>query len=326
MNRSNSYWRGVVQLTLSLAVMVVLIWGCVENTGDKTWGRSENTGDEGVCGGPSLVVVVPHQDDETILAGGTIYRAAHDGRTGIEIIYVTAGDAAGLPGPCWEKSKEQKKRKIMELREEEARAACGVLGIDASHLHFLRYPDLKLVAKSSFSEGRRKDVLTDAGEHAVANVSDLLPTLIPPNAENLTVITTSFWDNHPDHRVVYQAARAAAEIVRTQRGIPVTLMHAIVHDEIPINIPFCCVGDRHWPNPGPHLDYSALADFPKRPRPPFWDVVYDVTDLVSVRNEALNQHVSQIKGWPELCMFVYYKQYYYNWMEKTEEVFYKEIL
>jgi LmbE family N-acetylglucosaminyl deacetylase len=295
--------------------MAVLIWGC-----------GENTGDTGASGGASLVVVAPHQDDETILAGATIYRAARDGRTRIEVIYVTAGDAAGLPGPCWGKSEEEKKRNIRELREEEARAACGVLGIDSSHLHFLGYPDQNLVAESSFSEGRRVDVLSEAGEHVVANVIDLLPTLIPPNAENLTVITTSFWDEHPDHRVVYQAARAAGEIVRTQRGIPVTVMHAIVHDEIPINIPFCCVGDRHWPNPGPHLDHSALEDFPERPRPPFWDVVYDVTDLVSVRTEALNQHVSQVKGWPELCMIVFLKRYYYYWMEKTEEVFYKEIL
>jgi LmbE family N-acetylglucosaminyl deacetylase len=273
---------------------------------------------------PSLVVVSPHQDDETIMAGGLLYRVAHQGSAKINIIYVTAGEAAGRAGPCKEESEAEKKRKIMELREEETRAACRILGIAPSQIHFLRHPDQGLVASSSLSNGRRVDALTEDGEQAVAEVVDLLPRLVPSNATSLSVITTSYWDGHPDHRATYQAARAAAERVRTERGIPVTLLHAIVHDDIPL--PICCAGDLFWPNNGPLLDHAALIHIPTRPRPPFWDRILDVEDVAAFRAKALNQHRSQIVGYPDLCMRVYLPRYYQAWLEKTEEAFWEEIL
>ena len=180
--------------------------------------------------------------------------------------------------------------------------------------------------ESTYGNGRRQDVLTEAGQQAVDRVVDLLPRLVPRNAASLLVITTSFWDAHPDHRTTYHAARAAAEVVRSRRGIPVTLLHAIVHDEIPIPFPICCPGDLFWPNDGPHLDYYRLSDFRARPRPPYWDVVNDVEDLAGVRSEALNKHESQVRGYPALCMTVYLKSYYRAWMEKTEEAFWEEVL
>jgi len=294
-------------------VLAIMVSGCGEDTHGSDDGKVT-----------SLILVSPHQDDETIMAGGMLYRAAHDGSTKIDIIYVTAGDAAGRAGPCREESEEEKKRKIIELREEETRAACRVLGIASSQLHFLRHSDLGLVEVSRFSNGRRVDELTVAGEQAVAQVVDLLPTLVPSNAENLLVITASFWDGHPDHRTTYWAARAGAERVRTERGIPVTILHAIVHDDIPFFI--CCPGDLLWPNNGPHLDHAALRNFYWRPRPPLWDRILDVEDVAALRAEALNQHVSQIVGYPELCMTVYLPRYYQAWLEKTEEAFWEEIL
>jgi LmbE family N-acetylglucosaminyl deacetylase len=260
------------------------------------------------------------------MAGGTLYRAAHDGNTRIEVIYVTAGDALIIPGPCREESEEARRQKIVALREEETRAACRVLGIGPSHLHFLRYPDQGLVAESSFSNGQRVDVLTEAGERAMAQVTDLLPRLVPSNASNLQVITASFWDAHPDHRTIYQAARAASEVVSSQRNIPVTILHAIVHDESPFPFPICCPGDLFWPNNGPHLDHDALADNPERPRPPPWDRIYDVADVTTIRVEAMNEHVSQFTGYPELCMFVLLKRFYKGWLEKTQEAFWEETL
>jgi LmbE family N-acetylglucosaminyl deacetylase len=301
--------------TLPLVVVPFAAAGCGEDPAGVQ--------DSGI---PTLIVVSPHPDDETLMAGGTLYRAAQDGRTRIEVIYVTAGDAAGMRGPCREESETEKKRKITELREDETRAACGVLGIPSSRLHFLRFPDHGLAAESTYAEGRRLDVLTEDGEEAVARVADLLPGLVPRNASSLLVITTSFWDAHGDHRVAYRAARAAAEAVRSRRGIPVRLMHAIVHDEIPFPFPICCPGDLFWPNRGPHLEHERLSDFPARPRPPPWDVVQEVSDLVTVRVRALNEHESQVKGHPGLCMFVYLKSYYQAWMDKTEEAFWEEIL
>ena len=310
-NRGAAILQGMV----FLVGLVVLICGCSD-------GVDSGDGSTVKC----LVVVSPHQDDETIMAGGALYRAAHDGHTRIEIIYVTAGDALLLPGPCREESEEVRRQKIIALREAETRAACRVLGIGSSRLHFLRYPDQGLVAESAFSNGRRVDVLTEAGEQAVAHVTDLLPGLVPLNASSIQVITGTFWDAHPDHRTTYHAARAAAEVVRTQRDIPVTILHAIVHDESPFPFPFCCPGDLFWPNNGPYLDHGALADNPERPRPPPWDRVHDVADVAAIRIEAMNEHVSQFAGNPELCMFVLLKRFYESWLEKTQEVFWEETL
>ena len=274
----------------------------------------------------SLVLVAPHPDDETILAGATLFRAARDGRTTIQAIYLTSGDASGLPGSCFEPSEEEKKRKIVELREEETRAVWDVLGVDPSRLHFLRYPDTRLVESSELSGGRRVDVLSEAGEQAVAEISQLLPDLVPEEAEELVVITSSFWDAHGDHRTAYRAARAGAEAVRNERGIPVTLLHSIVHDEMPFEVPFCCMGDLFWPRPGAQDDYGALTDSAARPRPPFWDRVDDVSELVTVRTQALLQHDSQINGRPDLCILFPMKRFMENWTEKAQEVFHEEEL
>jgi LmbE family N-acetylglucosaminyl deacetylase len=167
---------------MPVVVLAVMFSGCGEDTH-----RTDSTEV------PSLIVVSPHQDDETIMAGGMLYRAAHDGATKVDIIYVTAGDASGRAGPCREESEEEKKRKIIELRENETREACRVLGIAPSQIHFLRHPDQGLVKTSRLSYGRRVDELTEAGGQAVAHVVDLLPRLVPPNAASLLVITASFW-------------------------------------------------------------------------------------------------------------------------------------
>jgi len=304
-----------VEWSILVAVVATLTSGC---------GQDRKSGEDARI--PYLVVVSPHQDDETIMAGGTLYRAARDGQTRIEVIYVTAGDALLYPGPCNEESEEVRRQKIVALREEETRAACRILGISASQIHFLRYPDQGLVAESSFSNGRRVDLLTEAGEAAVAHVTDLLPQFIPMDAASLRVITASFWDAHPDHRTTYHAARAAAERVRTRQGIPVTILHTLVHDESPFPFPICCPGDLFWPNDGPLLDYNAVADTPDRPRPPPWNLVYNVENLLPHRQAAMLAHESQFIGYPELCMLVLLKRYYRAWEEKTQEAFWEETL
>jgi hypothetical protein len=55
-----------------VVVLLVMLAGCGEDTEDR---------DDSV--NPCLIVVSPHQDDETIMANGTLCRAAHDGRTRI---------------------------------------------------------------------------------------------------------------------------------------------------------------------------------------------------------------------------------------------------
>jgi LmbE family N-acetylglucosaminyl deacetylase len=272
----------------------------------------------------ALIVVSPHPDDESIMAAGTIYRACHDPNTSVQVVYLSSGDAAGGKGKCHETSEEVRREKIVALRENETRNAWYVLGLDPSFIHFLRYPDKGMVSDTKLVKGKRVDTLNAEGTSAISEITALVQELVPEGTERLTIISGSGWDGHPDHRVDYYGARSAALGVSSNLKIPVTLLSAIVHDEFIIDLGFCCIGDLFWPNKGPKLNYCTLANSIQRPRPPKWDLTYDISDLGSIKSDAINAHVSQVKGYPPLCMTVLDKEYYRRWMEKKEEVFYKE--
>ena len=51
----------------------------------------------------------------------------------------------------------------------------------------------------------------------------------------------------------------------------------------------------------------------------------DVSDVTAIRHDALAQHVSQVVGYPPLCMPVYIPSFYTRWNQKVEEPFYEEV-
>ncbi len=275
----------------------------------------------------ALIVVSPHPDDESIIGGATISRRAALPNIYVRAIYVSGGDRATVPGDCNGIAEADKTRMIVELREAETRAAWRVLVPDRDvPIDFLRGPDQGLVASSAVVGGVRQDVFAPEGEQ-VAERAVELAIQVPDSVRAVLFLTASIYDAHPDHRVAYRAARRAAEILRDERGIEARIWSWIVHDEIEIlDMPICCAGDFHWPSAGPTNDYLALTDAPGRPRPPRWNRVEDASDLTAVRRDALNQHVSQVVGYPPLCMPVYIPAFYTRWAEKVEEPFYEEVL
>src|SRR5215471_5295900 len=90
-----------------------------------------------------LLVVAPHPDDETIGAGGLI-QSVHEAGGAVRVVYLTNGEAypegvrAALPrskpGPLIY-------RDYGKRRQGEARDALRVLGVDASALTFLGFPN-----------------------------------------------------------------------------------------------------------------------------------------------------------------------------------------
>jgi len=274
----------------------------------------------------ALVVVSPHPDDESIFGGATIHRIAADPSWYVRAVYISGGDGATVPGDCNGILEAQKKQMIIELRERETHAAWAVLAPNREvPIDFMRGPDQGLVESSTMVDGVRQDVLSPAGVSAVARAVPIAIQL-PPSVRSVLLLTTSIYDGHPDHRTAYHAARAAGEILR-QRQLDVRIWSWIVHDEVSrLNITPCCVGDLHWPAPGAHHSYEALTDAPARPRPPHWNRVEDASDLIDIRHEALAQHVSQVIGYPPLCMPVYIPDFYARWNQKVEEPFYDETL
>lgn len=75
-------------------------------------------------GGDTLLVIVPHQDDEINTAGATIVGAIEEG-IHVHIAYMTNGD--------WDYE--------VPLRNCEALDVANYLGIPSCNIHFLNYPD-----------------------------------------------------------------------------------------------------------------------------------------------------------------------------------------
>jgi LmbE family N-acetylglucosaminyl deacetylase len=276
----------------------------------------------------ALIVVSPHPDDESIFGAATIHRLVSDPNRYVQVIYMSSGDRATLPGPCNGIPVQRKTQMIIALRENEARAAWKVISPNRDvPIAFLRGPDTRLVAATDFAAGVHVDTLSAAGQSAVDQAVEAA-TQLPPSVRSVLFMTTAIYDAHPDHRTAYHAARQAAQILHDQQHLDVKIWSWIVHDELEdIDFPVCCGGDMHWPVAGPTDDYLDLTDAPpRRPRPPLWNHVEDVSGLVQLRHDALFQHVSQVSGNPALCMPVYVPKFYVDWAAKTEEPFYEEVL
>jgi LmbE family N-acetylglucosaminyl deacetylase len=80
----------------------------------------------GRCGTVSILVFAPHPDDDIVTSSGIISRALHRGEQ-VHVVFLTNGDRAS--------------REMGTLRQDEAVAAQGVLGLGEDNLIFLGYPD-----------------------------------------------------------------------------------------------------------------------------------------------------------------------------------------
>lgn len=80
-------------------------------------------------GGSTLLVIVPHQDDEVNTAGATIVGAIQEGLD-VHVAYMTNGD--------WDYD--------IPLRNHEAINACNVLGVPRDNIHFLGYQIVELMS------------------------------------------------------------------------------------------------------------------------------------------------------------------------------------
>ena len=155
-----------------------------------------------------LLVVAPHQDDETIGCGGLIARK-RDGGAPVTVVFLTDGsrcfgdaypDVAGLTA----------------RRRGEALRALEVLGVPAADVHFLDLPDGGL---SRLSEAARRDVrrrLADLMEACGAR----------------EVCAPHFHDRHADHEAAHEIVRDAIIAAASRAAAPsppVLLQYLIWH-------------------------------------------------------------------------------------------------
>ncbi|HSI37410.1 MAG: PIG-L deacetylase family protein [Phycisphaerae bacterium] len=132
-----------------------------------------------------ILVVAPHQDDETFGCGGLIALKRARGAT-VTVVFVTDGGASPATGgatPC------------PAVRAAEARAALEILGVPAASTHFLNLSDGHL---STLSPAER-----DVG---VARLADVIRAAAPTS-----LCVPHARDCLPDHEATYHLAVGALE-------------------------------------------------------------------------------------------------------------------
>jgi LmbE family N-acetylglucosaminyl deacetylase len=187
---------------------------------------------------PGILVLAPHPDDETLIGAAPIAAALAEGRP-LRVAWMTNGDLS-CARDGW-------------LRQREAIAAIGVLGVPEERAAFLGYPDGFLDALggvplaplerrgSDGSCARGATTYAGYGEHA----SDLHRALTGASgaytAENAIgdlvallerdrpadVYTSHPIDTHPDHATTYVLLRRALE--RARLAVLPRIHRAIVH-------------------------------------------------------------------------------------------------
>ena len=195
----------------------------------------------------SILVFVPHPDDEALLAAGLIHRAVREGKC-VSVALATNGD--------YQSSNHTKG--ITRLKE--SFDAMRSLGVAAEQIYFLGYPDTGYEPEISFlstlwasldPDKKFPSACSDetyglpylcedyafrrTGRHAPytrAGFEKDLEALLDETVPDL-VITTSEWDCHGDHSALSHFIRYA---LRSRVGI--MLWEGIVHSP---------AGDLFWP-------------------------------------------------------------------------------
>lgn len=139
-------------------------------------------------GGNTLLVIVPHQDDEMNMAGAAIYGALHEGMT-VYCAYFTDGD---YEYPAW-------------LRRREAEHMAVRIGLPKENLCYLGFPD----------RGH------ELGIYKITEAIEAMETLllkIQPDA----VIATDC-DTHPDHKICSEAFDQAIQNLSSRGALLPTM-------------------------------------------------------------------------------------------------------
>jgi LmbE family N-acetylglucosaminyl deacetylase len=141
-----------------------------------------------MLGGRRALILAPHPDDESIGCGGLIAAACAAGTP--PVVLILTDGAASHPGSLTFPS-----ARLRAVREAEALAATGILGLPAGNLRFLRQPDTGLAASG-----------------------DVIETVLAIARDAPCGIVIGPWagDPHCDH----EAAAAIAHAVAIRAGLP----------------------------------------------------------------------------------------------------------
>jgi len=234
-----------------------------------------------------LLVIAPHPDDETVMAGGLIQRVLEN-QGKVEIVYLTNGDGSRTTIIQEDKKVDLSPTEFIALgqtRIEEAAKAAGILGVRRDKIFFLGFPDqgLTKIYHRNFSQadGIGSSATTkvdhvsysDAyrpgqayyGENLLGEVKEIALAFKPD-----VIVTGHPRDNHPDHRISF----TIIEKLRSELDPHCKIYSSLTHF-------------RGFPSPGGYLfppkklfggDWLSLELYPPE---------------IAVKKKAIEVHVSQ---------------------------------
>jgi N-acetyl-1-D-myo-inositol-2-amino-2-deoxy-alpha-D-glucopyranoside deacetylase len=245
-----------------------------------------------------LLVVAPHPDDEVLGAAGLIRRVVRSGGA-VHVVWMTSGDgfpegvetADGISHPT-----PQDYRGYGTLREGEARAAVGVLGVKRGALSMLGFPDgglcelasTYLSAKARAFESPFTERISPPLSEQVIRGVRYRGTDVRRELERLlvrfapTVVATVHpEDEHPDHCSTHIFMREAlAQSAARTRARPRVLQYLIHYGTWPLSA-----------DAGSGSVLRPPADFP--PAEGRWTSLTLSSDEIVAKKEAVLRYHSQ---------------------------------
>lgn len=235
--------------------------------------------------GVTLLAIRPHPDDESSATGGMLaYYHARGVRTGVVIC--TGGEEGEIHHPDLDPVAD--KPRLREIREQEVRDACTILGV--AELRLLGYRDSGM-PKTPANQHPEAFVQADPVEAAgrlVRIIRALRPHVVvtePPGGGY----------GHPDHIMCHQVSVAAFYAASDPRAYPeagpawqVAKLYAVAQ-----------IDDGQWDALVPELRAAGFEVGPRRrrqhgPGPETATVALDVRPYSEVQRQALLAHRTQI--------------------------------
>jgi LmbE family N-acetylglucosaminyl deacetylase len=221
----------------------------------------------------TVVSLHAHPDDESILVGGTLCRAARQGHR-VVLVFATKGEHGEVEDGVLVDDET-----LGQRREEECAASAGVLG--AHRVAFLGYHDSGMMGtpENDAPESFWQAPLEDAAARLAALLTE-------EGADLLTIYDDNGGYGHPDHIKVHQVGVRAAEIAGTPRVAEATMNRDHLRRVIAAGVEAGAVSEEEVPDVGEDSSFG-------KPEAVITTCV-DVTDLLDVKRASMRAHASQI--------------------------------
>jgi LmbE family N-acetylglucosaminyl deacetylase len=219
----------------------------------------------------TIVSFHAHPDDETIITGGTLARAAADGHR-VVLVFATRGEVGEVDDGVLASGES-----LAERREVEARTAAGILGV--ARVAFLGYRDSGMADSDTLDHPdafRSADV-----DDAARRLADLLRD---EHADVLTVYDDHGGYGHPDHIQVHRVGLRATDLTAVPRIYAATmnrdrileLIHA-ARDSLPEGVDQPEIDESQFGVPAAEITTTV-----------------DVSGVIDRKRAAMAAHASQI--------------------------------